>query len=100
MSDAWDEKRKAQEEEYFRRKNEDALKRMKAEHTQERLSPVTGKPMERVTVMGVVIDRCPDSGGIWLDAGELDQLIAASRDDEVKDNWVERFFGQLFKTKS
>lgn len=100
MTDAWDEKRKAQEEEYFQRKNKEALLRMKGAHSQERLSPITGKPMEKITVMGVVIDRCTESGGIWLDAGELEQLITASRDQEVKDNWVERFFGQLFKTKS
>jgi Zn-finger nucleic acid-binding protein len=37
--------------------------------------------MEVVTVMGTVIDRCVVSGGIWLDAGELEQLLVASKDN-------------------
>ena len=41
----------------------------------ERLSPVSGKPMERYewnVGSGIVLDRCPESGGIWMDSGELE----------------------------
>ncbi len=100
MSDAWDDKRKAQEEEFFDKANKQALERIRKQRNEARLSPITGKPMEQMTVMGVVIDRCQDSGGIWLDAGELDQLIKASQGQASGEGWMSQFLGQLFKTKS
>ncbi len=81
MSDAWEERRLAQEEGYFDTLNKQALQRLAAKKGQPaRLSPVSGKAMEVVTVMGVIIDRCSESGGVWLDAGELEQLIEAAKD--------------------
>jgi len=80
MSDSWDERRRAQEEGYFDNLNKQALARLAAKKGQPaRPSPATGKPMELVTVMNVVIDRCVDSGGLWLDAGELEQLMEAAK---------------------
>lgn len=98
MSNAWDEMRKAKEDSYFERKNQEALSRLKKKSEEEkpRLSPITGEPMEQVVMDGVVIDRCPKSGGIWLDAGELEELIeAAMSKDEEKVNWVSSFFKTL-----
>lgn len=75
MSDSWDERRRAQEEGYFDKANKEALARLAQKQAQgQRMSPATGKPMEQLTVMGVVIDRCPETGGIWLDSGELEQI--------------------------
>ncbi|MDJ0753364.1 MAG: zf-TFIIB domain-containing protein [Ardenticatenaceae bacterium] len=37
-------------------------------------SPVTGQLMERYLFHGVKLDICPDSGHVWLDAGELDLI--------------------------
>ncbi len=80
MSDSWDERRRAQEEGYFDSLNKQALQRLAAKKGQPaRPSPATGKPMEVVTVMGVVVDRCADSGGLWLDAGELEQLLETAK---------------------
>ena len=82
MNDSWDERRRAQEEGYFDTLNKQALARLASKKGEPaRLSPVTGNPMEVVTVMGVVLDRCVDSGGIWLDAGELDQLLTVSKEN-------------------
>jgi hypothetical protein len=59
-----------------------------------RLSPITGEPLEAVTVMGVAVDRCPKPGGIWLDAGELELIIKAAT--EAKDKgWAESVLGKL-----
>jgi Zn-finger nucleic acid-binding protein len=81
MSDSWDERRRAQEEGYFETLNKQALARLATKKGQpSRPSPATGKPMEVITVMGIVIDRCVDSGGLWFDAGELEQLIDAAKD--------------------
>jgi hypothetical protein len=101
-TDSWDARRRAQEEQYFQKQNEEALKRIKLrESNQERLSPVSGKPMEQVTVMGVVVDRCADSGGIWLDKGELEQLIEAASHEKIKEdpNLLSQFLSMLFHSK-
>lgn len=80
MSDSWDDRRRAQEDGYFDNLNKQALARLAAKKGQpSRPSPATGKPMELVTVMGVVVDRCTESGGLWFDAGELEQLLGAAK---------------------
>jgi Zn-finger nucleic acid-binding protein len=38
-------------------------------------SPVSREPMLVLELAGVEIDYCPESGGIWLDAGELEALF-------------------------
>ena len=40
------------------------------------LSPISGEPMRQVIREGIEIDVCPTTGGIWLDKGELEKLIA------------------------
>ena len=85
MGNSWDDMRKAKEESYFDKKNREALERLakKKEADKPRLSPITGKEMKQEVISGVVIDKCSDSGGIWLDAGELEQLIEASEKDSA-----------------
>lgn len=84
MNDSWDERRRAQEEGYFDSLNKQALQRLAVKQGQPaRLSPVSGKAMEVVTVMGVVVDRCTESGGLWLDAGELEQLMEAAKNSSA-----------------
>jgi Zn-finger nucleic acid-binding protein len=80
MTDAWDDMRRAKEESYFDKKNREALERIASKQSDApRLSPVSGKPMEKVALHGIVIEKCPVSGGIWLDAGELEHLIRAAQ---------------------
>lgn len=33
-------------------------------------------PLEPIVIMGVEIDRCINCGGLWLDSGEIKELIA------------------------
>jgi Zn-finger nucleic acid-binding protein len=81
MTDSFDDRRKAQEESYFEKANKEALARLARRQGQaKRLSPATGAPMQQLTTMGVVIDYCSSSGGVWLDAGELEQLASAIGD--------------------
>lgn len=80
MSDAWDDRRRAQEEGYFDSLNKQALARLASKKGKPALmSPASGKPLEPVAVAGVVIDRCLESGSVWFDAGELGQLLEAVR---------------------
>jgi len=98
MSDAWNDMRKAKEESYFDKKNREAVERLKVkEGDAPRPSPITGEPMLQEVIAGVVIDRCPKSGGIWLDAGELEQLIEASKkeDADSESNFLATFFTNL-----
>ncbi len=41
-----------------------------------RLSPVDGAPMRKVRRYGVEMDICTRTGGVWLDPGELERVIA------------------------
>ena len=100
-SDGMDERRKAMEEEFFHKKNQEALERLTKRNENEgepRKSPITGEPMEQLTLGGVVIDRCPTSNGIWLDAGELEEIMQTVRNDEhtADKSAVNRFLSKVF----
>jgi len=42
------------------------------------INPLNGEVMEKLDIGGVKIDRCPKTGAIWLDRGELGQLALLS----------------------
>lgn len=88
-------------EEYFNKKNIEALKRYRArlEENKPRLSPVTGEPMVQESIMGIVVDRCPTTKGIWLDAGELEEILDAVKNTlmEEEDSMLTKFFSSVFK---
>jgi len=46
-----------------------------------RACPVDGSDLEKEIVAAVVIDRCAECGGIWLDEGELRLILEASKLD-------------------
>ena len=102
MADSWDDMRRAKEESYFDKKNREAIERLskKKENQGPRPSPITGKPMEQVVLHGVVLDRCVDSGGFWLDAGELEQLLEAGNNEKSEQATLDFFKGLIgLKTK-
>lgn len=85
------------EETYFDKKNREAIERI-AENKKDatpRMSPVSGKVMEQEVLNGVVIDRCTESGGIWLDAGELEQLMQIAKDSEHEEHTMYEVFREL-----
>ena len=100
MSDIFDERRRGLEEEYFRRKDKESLERLRdAIREQARESgsdqPVTmdcprctGK-LHAETYDEVSVDRCDTCGGVWLDAGELEEIIG-------KENTSGRWFHVLW----
>ena len=85
MSDIFDERRRGLEEEYFRRKDKESLQRLReaireeaSKHSQEPVTmdcPRCTGSLHAETYDEVNIDRCDTCGGIWLDAGELEQII-------------------------
>ena len=48
--------------------------RLKADKEEPRSCPVDGATMSKEVAHMIVIDRCPSCKGIWLDAGELEQV--------------------------
>lgn len=38
------------------------------------VNPINGVQMEKLDIGGIKIDRCPKTGAIWLDRGELSRL--------------------------
>ncbi|MBM3617943.1 MAG: hypothetical protein FJX23_05285 [Alphaproteobacteria bacterium] len=42
-------------------------------------SPIDGSPMRQIQRFGIELDVCPTSGGVWLDRGELEKLMALMR---------------------
>lgn len=98
MSDAWDDRKRAQEEEYFHTQNKAALERLKEKAGRQLPSPITGEPMETIAFRGVLIDRCPKSGGVWLDAGELEQILDNFEKQDKRDSAFD-FLKGLFSPK-
>ena len=85
MSDIFDERRKGLEEEYFHKKNQEAIEKLRAkikvaaEAKAAGLSSMQcprcdGGKLGEEKVDGVTIDRCDKCGGVWLDSGELEQI--------------------------
>ena len=106
MSNSWDDRRRALEEEYIDRQNKAALESL-AQRSESLLtesplkSPVTGKPMSREQILGITIDRCPESGGVWLDKGELEALLDRASQGDTNNpnvnqdpnvNWLQQFW--------
>lgn len=48
-------------------------------------SPIDGSPMKQINRYGIEIDVCPTTGGIWLDKGELEKLMALLKEEAIND---------------
>lgn len=99
-SDSWSDMRKAKENQFFEQQEKEALARLGSRTGGVRKSPIDGQPMEQITIMGVVVDRCKNTGGIWLDNGELEQLLKASQKNSANEagtSWISSFIDGLYK---
>ncbi len=98
MADIFDERRRGLEEDYFRRKDRESLERLR-EHlrsqSQEGGAPASldcprcpGKLREE-NFDEVTIDRCDTCHGLWLDAGELENIMGQERPAA---HWLKAFW--------
>jgi Zn-finger nucleic acid-binding protein len=86
MPDAFDDRRRGLEEEYFHRKNQEAIEKLrekmkvaeeaKAAGTSSMKCPRCDGDLKENKHDGVSIDTCEKCGGVWLDSGELEQLTS------------------------
>ncbi|MEO7822850.1 MAG: zf-TFIIB domain-containing protein [Gemmatimonadaceae bacterium] len=97
-----DEKPSRNEDEYFARQNADLIKEMRArldadrktpEQKQQLACPRDGTTLVETESEHVKIDSCPKCKGVWLDAGELEQLRLVNRGKGVTGGVL----GSLFK---
>ena len=98
MSDAFDERRRGLEEEYFHRKNKEAIEKLrekirvaeqaKAAGASSMRCPRCDGSLKESKFEEVMIDTCEKCGGVWLDSTELEQLT--SKDKRC---WLRGLFG-------
>jgi hypothetical protein len=84
MTKGMDDRRKGLEEEYFHRKNQEAIEklRMKMKVAEEAKAagissmkcPRCEGSLNESKFEEVTIDICDQCGGVWLDSGELEQV--------------------------
>jgi hypothetical protein len=97
MADKWEERKKAQEDEYFVRKERELLEKLKAKQQADAQQAATeaaglkcprcGAAMKESTFQNIVIDQCTACNGVWLDAGEIEQLVA-----KESGSWLGKFW--------
>ncbi|MGZ8531367.1 MAG: zf-TFIIB domain-containing protein [Candidatus Binatia bacterium] len=97
MANKWDERKKAQEDEYFVKKEQEQLAKLKAKQeaeakevakkTSSMRCPKCGDTLKVRSFQKVEIDQCNGCGGIWLDAGELEQVA-----EKEEGSWLGRFW--------
>jgi Zn-finger nucleic acid-binding protein len=99
MSEVWDDRKRALEEDYFRKKDQEAIEKMRQHREAEATRAAALKcpkcegALAEMKVEEVVVDRCDTCHGIWLDAGELEQLTAK----EAEDGWFSRMLQSFAK---
>ena len=99
MDNSWDERGQALEDGYFRQRDNEIVEKLRAKINAEKGITPTAQSYncpkcEGKLVTGnfenVQIDVCDTCGGVWLDAGELQQIIG--HDKQQSGNWFSRLF--------
>lgn len=95
MTNAWDDMKKAKEDQYFMNKDKELIEKKHKEIEKEEFKkhfanhcPKCAEKLQEEEFHGVNIDRCPACNGIWLDNGELDALTSA----EKAKSWFDKFW--------
>jgi len=89
-----DDRGRALENEYFRRKEQELLEKMKSKIDSEEAKdlhlkcPKCDGTLYETEFEGIVIDLCDKCHGVWLDAGELAQVT--QKDEQ---GWFGKIFG-------
>ena len=84
MGKIWDDREKAAENEYFRRKEQELVEKLRAKRAEEAQRrevegsalrcPKCDGTLEVIAFENLEIDRCNKCHGVWLDSGELELL--------------------------
>lgn len=99
MADIFDERRRGLEEEYFRRRDKESLDKLRAALAEQSGAsggtaatmdcPRCGGKLHPKTYDKVTVDQCDRCEGIWLDAGELEQIAG---EESPTGRWLKVFW--------
>ena len=94
MTNKWEEREKALENQYIYNEEKKKIEQMRESAREEIVKtychnrcPKCGGAIEAMTFRGVPLDKCPACGGIWL--GPNDLQILASKDHR---SWFDKWF--------
>jgi uncharacterized protein len=97
MANKWDERKKAQEDEYFVKQERELVAKMKLKQEAEAKEaarkasymrcPKCGEPLKERSFQKIEIDQCTGCNGIWLDAGELENVA-----EKENAGWLGKFW--------
>ena len=98
MSNPMDDRRRGLENEYFHKKDQEAIEKLRAQMkasaeaksagTSSMQCPRCDGSLSESKFEEVMIDTCDKCGGVWLDSGELEQLTKKD-----KGGWLSRYWG-------
>ena len=98
MSNPMDERRRGMEDEYFRRKDQEAIEKLRAKMKVAEEAKAAGLSsmkcprcdgtLKEINFEEVMIDTCDKCGGVWLDSGEFEQVTKKD-----KGGWFSRYWG-------
>jgi len=98
MSNPMDDRRRGLEEEYFRRKDQEAIEKLRAKMKVAAEAKAAGLSsmkcprcdgsLKETKFEEVLIDTCDKCGGVWLDSGEFEQI-----NKKDKGGWFSRYWG-------
>ena len=85
MANGMDERRKGLEDEYFHRKNQEAIEKLRekmklaaqakeAGASSMKCPRCDGGTLKEIFIEEVPIDICDQCAGVWLDSGEMEKL--------------------------
>lgn len=90
-----DDRGKALENEYFRRKEQELIEKMRTKLSDESTvslelqCPKCDGTLKETDYEEIKIDVCDKCSGVWFDAGELAQIV----DKNENSGWLSRLFG-------
>ena len=100
MPNPLDDRRKGLEEEYFHRKNQEAIEKLrekmkvaeeaKAAGLSSMKCPRCDGSLMESKFEEVSIDTCDKCGGVWLDSGELEQVTRREKGGWFSRLWQEK----------
>ena len=94
MTNLWDERKKAIEDDYFHKENKKKLENIRekivdseAKDICRNRCPKCGAHIQPMKFKGVPLDKCEDCGGVWL--GPNDLVALSQRDTPT---WFDEWF--------
>jgi rubrerythrin len=94
MTNKWEEREKALENQYIYNEEKEKIERMRQTAREQLIRefclnrcPKCGDAIEAMTFRGVPLDKCPGCGGVWL--GPKDLQILAAKDHRT---WFDKWF--------